>query len=632
MPRNFRKNGRKTDRFIESNSDRDGSHSDRNYFSHDNRDGIRKQNFRGRGGRIEQHHNRPKLLDSGRLQRIIEQDVEMGGSSNQTNVDSRQSYRGRNKNRNINSRSNQNNQSFKDGSWSKVLLPNGKQYEKEFILKTLLNASKAPFIPIYYHIEGNNSVFYVEDAAAAKSLIALNKQITLADGFKLAIVVKWSPAPNLPINDELKEKIKLVMSRRYDAVTKVLNLSQFHLDEQLCIDYYTPLSRENIMQTVVEIINNHIPDVQVIDASHNKIFNVNQMKPLATKASSLKTLNLGNNKLTQITALDPLQGLPLEQLILNQNPLCDRFSEQSTYISAVRKRFPKLLKLDGVDLPPVISFDIEAEDVRLPPSQSSSFVSDEARLLVLSFLEQYLSIYDSDDRQPLLNAYNDSAVLSMTCSYPSQTSNTSAARLDVYMKDSRNLKRLDDVNRRSRLLQQGKIDIISFLTKLPKTLHDPRSLVVDVPVASSNLIVVSVTGVFRERAERNAMLRAFQRVFVIVPSAAGLCIVNEQLHVTLATSEQIRSAFKDPIVPVAVPATTSVAPVAALPAESAPQLPVIDSVVKEQMILSFAEQSGMNVNWSLKCLEENGWNFEHAAFVFSELKKNNQIPPEAFIK
>ena len=56
--------------------------------------------------------------------------------------------------------------------------------------------------------------------------------------------------------------------------------------------------------------------------------------------------------------------------------------------------------------------------------------------------------------------------------------------------------------------------------------------------------MVSVTGVFRERAERNAMLRAFQRVFVIVPSAAGLCIVNEQLHVTLATSEQIKSAFK----------------------------------------------------------------------------------------
>jgi nuclear RNA export factor len=59
--------------------------------------------------------------------------------------------------------------------------------------------------------------------------------------------------------------------------------------------------------------------------------------------------------------------------------------------------------------------------------------------------------------------------------------------------------------------------------------------------------VVSVTGVFRERAERNSMLRAFQRVFVIVPSSAGLCIVNEQLHVTSATSEQIKSAFKGSI-------------------------------------------------------------------------------------
>ena len=52
------------------------------------------------------------------------------------------------------------------------------------------------------------------------------------------------------------------------------------------------------------------------------------------------------------------------------------------------------------------------------------------------------------------------------------------------MKDSRNLKRVDDVQRRFRLLQQGKVDIVSFLSKLPKTLHDPISLVVDVPVTS----------------------------------------------------------------------------------------------------------------------------------------------------
>lgn len=86
------------------------------------------------------------------------------------------------------------------------------------------------------------------------------------------------------------------------------------------------------MQAVVQIIGDHIPDVQSIDASNNKIYSVEQMKPLITKAISLKSLNLGNNKLGQISALDRLQGLPLEELILNQNPLCDRFSDQSIYI------------------------------------------------------------------------------------------------------------------------------------------------------------------------------------------------------------------------------------------------------------------------------------------------------------
>ena len=86
------------------------------------------------------------------------------------------------------------------------------------------------------------------------------------------------------------------------------------------------------MQTVVQIIGDHIPDVQAIDASNNKIYSVDQMKPLIAKAASLKSLNLGNNKLGQVTSLDRLQGLQLEELILHQNPLCDRFVEQSTYI------------------------------------------------------------------------------------------------------------------------------------------------------------------------------------------------------------------------------------------------------------------------------------------------------------
>ena len=81
--------------------------------------------------------------------------------------------------------------------------------------------------------------------------MVLNKKITLHDGHKvrimvptkpksffinlfyiqLILIVKFSPAPNMPMNDELKEKIKHVMARRYDPATLALDLSQFHLDE-----------------------------------------------------------------------------------------------------------------------------------------------------------------------------------------------------------------------------------------------------------------------------------------------------------------------------------------------------------------------------------------------------------------
>lgn len=86
------------------------------------------------------------------------------------------------------------------------------------------------------------------------------------------------------------------------------------------------------MQTVVQIIGDHIPDVQAIDASNNKIYNVDQMKSLITSTVFLKSLNLANNRLSQIIALDRLQGLPIEDLILNQNSLCDRFDDQASYI------------------------------------------------------------------------------------------------------------------------------------------------------------------------------------------------------------------------------------------------------------------------------------------------------------
>jgi len=296
--------------------------------------------------------------------------------------------------------------------------------------------------------------------------------------------------------------------------------------------------------------------------------------------------------------------------------------------SAVRKRFPKLMRLDGIELPPVISFDIGAEDVQLPASKGSFFVSEDSRRVLMLFLEQFIGVYDSDDRQPLLHAYHDSALMSLTCSPPGHSS--SAARMDAYLKESRNLKRIDDAQRRNRLLHQGKVDIVAFINRLPKTAHDLTSLVVDVPVASDHLIVASVTGLYREREQQQKTIRYFQRVFIIVPFNNGFCIVNEQFHVMCATSEQAKNAFKEPAV-----VQPPVAPVAVAPAVNGVNLNTWNPAAvdpKQQLINDFSLQSGMNQQWASKCLEENNWDFETARNVFNGLFKSNMVPPEAFIK
>ena len=114
------------------------------------------------------------------------------------------------------------------------------------LLKELLARSETKFIPICYSKQGANTQFHLEDAAAARALRELDKKIEMPDGFPLAIVVDRSTPPNMPISDELVEKIKVVMSKRYFVANKALNLSAFHIGDIPEI-VYIPLIRASVL-------------------------------------------------------------------------------------------------------------------------------------------------------------------------------------------------------------------------------------------------------------------------------------------------------------------------------------------------------------------------------------------------
>ncbi|KAK2904258.1 hypothetical protein Q8A73_010915 [Channa argus] len=503
--------------------------------------------------------------------------------------------------------------------WYKVTIPHGRKYDKEWLLTALQNICSVPYTPVQYHVDQNRVHFYVNDSDAASALHKCSHTITGKDGYKVEVHVNDSAPPSFLLSDlkpEHLEHLKQCMAKRFDGSQQALDLNNIRTDPDLVShNIEIVLNRKTNMEAVIKIIEENIPELTCLNLSNNRIYKLDELAELVTKLPNLKTLNLSHNELKSDRELDKVKGLKLAELWLNRNPLCNHFKDHASYISAVRQRFPRLLKLDGHDLPPPIGFDVETPTA-IPPCKGSCFGSDEIKALILHFLQQYYSIYDSGDRQPLLDAYHDGASLSLTTPYSTQ--NPSRSSLGEYHKDSRNLKRVKDSTMRFRLLKHTRLNVVAFLNELPKTQHDIASFTVDVNTYTNMLLSFTVNGVFKEVAvdgkSRDSTM-AFSRVFITVPAGtSGLSIVNDQLFIRMATTEEIHRAF------VAPAPTPSSSPVPTLTAQ------------QQEMLTAFSQKSGMNLEWSQKCLQDNEWDFTRAAQIFTQLKTEGQIPDVAFMK
>ncbi|XP_069501258.1 nuclear RNA export factor 1 [Ambystoma mexicanum] len=504
--------------------------------------------------------------------------------------------------------------------WFRITIPQGRKYEKTWILSAIQSACTVPFIPIEFHFDRMRAEFYVEGENVAKALQQLSRRITDKDDNKMVILIKsCNPPPSTQkefqdLKDEDIVQLKLCMSRRYDGALQALDLKNVRSDTELMTQgVVVMLQKRSCMEAVLRIIEENIPELLALDLSNNKLCRLEDLTELPQKAPLLKHLNLSGNELKTERELDRLKGMKLQELWLDGNPLCDFFRDQSSYISAIRERFPKLLRLDGHDLPPPIAFDVETPTT-LPPSKGSYFGSDDIKLLVLRFLHQYYSVYDSGNRQALLDAYHDGACCSINI--PFFTQNQNRNNLSDYFKDSRNVKKQKDPIMRFKLLKHTRLSVVAFLNELPKTLHDINSFVIDITAQTNTLLCFAVHGVFKEvEGKFRDSTRAFNRVFIAVPAAnAGLCIVNDQLHVRQATTEEIRKAFVTPA------PTPSSSPVLTLPS------------THQEMLQAFSLQSGMNLEWSQKCLIDNDWDFARSAQIFTQLKLEGKIPDVAFLK
>ncbi|XP_077611982.1 nuclear RNA export factor 2-like [Crocuta crocuta] len=493
-----------------------------------------------------------------------------------------------------------------------VVIPCGGKYDKTWLVNSIQNYCSVPFTPVDFHYVKNQARFFVQDAGIASALKDVSYKICDEENQKISIFVNPSNVPysvRYKLEPEEMEQLKLTMNKRYDVFQQALDLQRLRFDPDLVDhDIDIILNRRNCMAATLQIIEENFPTLLSLNLSNNKLYGLDGLSDIIQMVPTVKILNLSKNELTLVWELNKMKGLNLEELWLEGNPLCDTFPDQSTYISAIRECFPKLLRLDGQKLPPAIIIDTD-----VPHSSKESFRGNEKlKSLILQFLQQYYLIYDSEDRQGLLTAYHHKACFSLTI--PFNPEDPSPSSLCEYLKENRNMKKIKDSYLRVQLLKHTKHDIVCSLCELPKTQHDINSFMVDMWFQTEMMLCFSVSGVFEEVEGRSqGSVRAFTRTFITTSTKnSSVCIVNDELFVRDASPSKTQSM--------------SSIPVSSFTSSSVFTL----SKEQQEMVQAFSIQSGMKLDWAQKCLQDNEWNYTRAGQVFTMLKNEGKIPEEAF--
>jgi len=523
--------------------------------------------------------------------------------------------------------------------WFKIRLRNTKDkgYDKAGLLQFFAQELEMAFHAINYVEEESSILFWVQGDELADAFRAINKRVSLPDGAKVDIHVlnDHQAPPMADVGDiVVVDALKQVLNNRYTLETQALDLSEFDKNDILRSQgFYAPLTKIPTLEALATVIREAGVVIKALSLRGNNLGHLTDVARIFGGGApfNVEILHLGDNLLKVFTELDKLRTWPLKELFLEGNPIHEyQKGDRGVLTSAVKKRFPKLKRLDEEDMPVEIGFEVETEEEQkqLPSPLKLGSSSPEALELIKAFLQHYFEIYDRN-KQELLPAYHPDSVFSISAVF-NRAIPHKQADLSVYTKKGfRNLKNFvwNDSETQPGVKTEP-LNIVAFLNNLPKTEHDPNSLTIDTGFVSSALLTFVVTGLFREipssssassssssSTTSSAPIRSFSRSFVTIPVGAGMQIINDQLTITNATESQLRNAFKEPT------------PAPVVPAVVPTELPAL-TPEQQVLLVEFMKQTNLIENFALDALQSAGWNLDEARNLFEQHK--DKIPPQGF--
>lgn len=338
------------------------------------------------------------------------------------------------------------------------------------------------------------------------------------------------------------------------------------------------------------------------------------------------------------------------------------------------RRFPSLEILDGEAIAK-IAFDTPHASSSVPSASNmpaattfpfemaSSFVTGVDGNLVSKFLMQFFPLFDGQ-RSALIDVYHPSS----TFSFSANTSIPPRARVEGfhYSKEmpnqrklewsswlmgshggSRNLSKMKGgMERMAKTLHIGSEEAVKAMTALPGTEHDvvgaPEKFCIDAwPVSTADgsmNLFLTIHGQFTELPSRG--IRSFDRSFILTPAVEGsrakqngwdVMVLSDQLCVRAYSHHEawrpgpmkVQTGDKTPRAVTPTPDPTMHGWMATLSHQGQQQVKEELARIPEPqraLVQQVCQRTGLNVRFSVDCLEGNGWDLERAVANFEQVK------------
>ncbi|KRX92243.1 Nuclear RNA export factor 1, partial [Trichinella pseudospiralis] len=265
--------------------------------------------------------------------------------------------------------------------------------------------------------------------------------------------------------------------------------------------------------------------------------------------------------------------------------------------------------------------------------------------LLIRFFMEYYSCFDSTEtshREKLLHAYTKTSLFSLTAdvSYSTKDSLKQRTALRNLYRDSHNIVRISVWKSfRDRLVKRGHMNIVGHLSSIfPRTQHDPSSFLLDIFFVSGDLIGCCMNGSLKmiSPGEPDVYL-LFTRSFVLRRvTAQGLCIENDMMNVRNVSEEELQS-YRTTVqnalnTPPQIPAAVNQQMGQISAASTSTPVNLVSQAAQSPVAMGelLSRETNLRLEWAMKCLEDNGWQYDNAKNAFLRLLEQGNVPSQAF--